>query len=120
MHDNNLDCKGLTTWSIRKPQLLSQSGTPLPIFMKVNVLLSILENTRRHMSEVRNLSSQYHDLYLVMNLCIQKMPALKSCFLQPFHQFIGYLKQMAAAVWISIAVKEGVRTHQEGGPRIAT
>jgi hypothetical protein len=120
MHDNNLDCKGLTTWSVRKPQLLSQSETPLPIFMKVNVLLSILENTRRHMSEVSNLSSQYHDLAVVMHLCVQKKLALKSCFLQPFHQFIGYPKQMAAAVWIFIAVTEGVRTHQEGGPRIVT
>jgi len=88
--------------------------------MKVNVFLSILEDTRRHMSEVSNLSSHYHDLALVMNLCVQKKSALKSCFLLPFHQFIGHLKQMAAAFWISIAVKEGVQTHHEGGPRIAT
>jgi len=51
---------------------------------------------------------------------VKKKPALNSYFLQPSHQFIGYRKQMAAAVSIAVAVTEGVRTHQEGGPRIAT
>jgi len=48
---------------------------------------------------------------------VKKKPASNSCFLRQFHQFIGYLKQMAAAVSIAAAVKKGVRTHQEGGSR---